>query len=305
MITRNSLNFFRTKDLYSKNNHNGYSVVETIIVLAVLSIFGIAISRNFTTLINESEKKAAIKKIISIKEECESNYIYGLGKFTNSRVNGYELEIRDLRNCEGDPDHGFINLIPNDINNNPSLHYEFQNGLLTCDIPNFELTPFPDCKPITKSKIRYRCKDIGDWNLAQSLLNKGHSYLDRDKDGEACEALSRDSDKPEIGIVTIDNCYDGDTCTTTDGEKIRLACIDTPELRGKKADPVEAKRSRDYLNSLVLGKELDIRRVTKDRYGRTVAELYISDINIQRNLVENGYAKIYEKYSDPCPWAKN
>ena len=173
------------------------------------------------------------------------------------------------------------------------------------DIPNFELTPFPDCKPITKSKIRYRCKDIGDWNLAQSLLNKGHSYLDRDKDGEACEALSRDSDKPEIGIVTIDNCYDGDTCTTTDGEKIRLACIDTPELRGKKADPVEAKRSRDYLNSLVLGKELDIRRVTKDRYGRTVAELYISDINIQRNLVENGYAKIYEKYSDPCPWAKN
>ena len=30
--------------------------------------------------------------------------------------------------------------------------------------------------------------------------------------------------------VTIKSCYDGDTCRTTTGEKIRLACIDTPEL---------------------------------------------------------------------------
>ena len=30
--------------------------------------------------------------------------------------------------------------------------------------------------------------------------------------------------------VTISSCYDGDTCRTTSGERIRLACIDTPEL---------------------------------------------------------------------------
>ena len=30
--------------------------------------------------------------------------------------------------------------------------------------------------------------------------------------------------------VVISSCYDGDTCTTSTGEKIRLACIDTPEL---------------------------------------------------------------------------
>ena len=33
--------------------------------------------------------------------------------------------------------------------------------------------------------------------------------------------------------VTIKSCYDGDTCRTTSGEKIRLACIDSPELQGK------------------------------------------------------------------------
>ena len=37
---------------------------------------------------------------------------------------------------------------------------------------------------------KYKCTDIGDWNLAQQLLSQGHSYLDRDKDGEACEVLA-------------------------------------------------------------------------------------------------------------------
>ena len=45
--------------------------------------------------------------------------------------------------------------------------------------------------------------------------------------------------------ITIDRCYDGDTCTTMAGEKLRLACIDTPELRGKRADPIPAKAARD------------------------------------------------------------
>jgi len=36
---------------------------------------------------------------------------------------------------------------------------------------------------------RYRCKQIGNWAKAQELLKQGHSYLDGDDDGEACEAL--------------------------------------------------------------------------------------------------------------------
>ena len=103
--------------------------------------------------------------------------------------------------------------------------------------------------------------------------------------------------------VVIDNCYDGDTCTTTSGEKIRLACIDTPEIRGPRADPEPAKAARDFLNSYVSGEEVSIRRITKDRYERTVAELAKDGVNIQKLMVLKGYAKIYKKYADPCPWA--
>ena len=111
----------------------------------------------------------------------------------------------------------------------------------------------------------------------------------------------------EISITSdiIDSCYDGDTCTTTSGEKIRLACIDTPEIRGEKADPEPAKAARDFLNSKVAGEEVSIRRIKEDRFGRTVAELSKDGINIQKLMVSEGYAKIFKKYADPCPWALN
>ena len=36
---------------------------------------------------------------------------------------------------------------------------------------------------------RYRCKEIGSYAKAQELLAQGHSYLDGNGDGEACESL--------------------------------------------------------------------------------------------------------------------
>ena len=104
--------------------------------------------------------------------------------------------------------------------------------------------------------------------------------------------------------VIIKNCYDGDTCTTTKGEKIRLACIDTPELKGPKAKPFEAREYKDFLNNLVANKQISLKRITKDRYGRTVGELFKNGLNIQKMIVEKGHGKIYQKYSHQCKWAK-
>ena len=102
----------------------------------------------------------------------------------------------------------------------------------------------------------------------------------------------------------IKSCYDGDTCTAIDGEKIRLACIDTPELKGSNSDPEKAIEAKDFLNKLVANKEISIKRITKDRYGRTVAELFKDGVNIQELIVNKGYGKIYKKYSYQCEWSK-
>ena len=107
-----------------------------------------------------------------------------------------------------------------------------------------------------------------------------------------------------LPIVFIKECYDGDTCTTLKGEKIRLACIDTPELKGWNADPIPAKEARDFVNKLVANEEVSIKRITNDRYGRTVGELLKNEVNIQELIVEKGYGKIYKKYAYQCEWSK-
>ena len=107
-----------------------------------------------------------------------------------------------------------------------------------------------------------------------------------------------------LPTTIIKSCYDGDTCTTTDGEKIRLACIDTPELKGKKANPVKAKEAKDFLNNLLAKKKVSINRITTDRYGRTVGELFKNDINVQKLVVNKGLGRIYEKYAHQCNWIK-
>ena len=104
--------------------------------------------------------------------------------------------------------------------------------------------------------------------------------------------------------VTIKSCYDGDTCRTMTGEKIRLACIDTPELRGKRAQPERAKAARDRLRGMVAGKTVNLRRITTDRYGRTVGELYVDGMNVQQAMVASRHAEIYWKYAHQCPWSK-
>ena len=107
-----------------------------------------------------------------------------------------------------------------------------------------------------------------------------------------------------LATVVIASCHDGDTCTTTTGERVRLACIDTPELRGKRAEPLLAKAARDHLRGLVVDKKVGIRRITEDRYGRMVAELFVGETNVQREMVATGHAQIYRRYAFQCPWTK-
>ena len=108
--------------------------------------------------------------------------------------------------------------------------------------------------------------------------------------------------RANLNLVKIKNCYDGDTCTTVSGEKIRLACIDAPEIRGKNADPSKAKASKEFINNLLSNKKVKIKRIDTDRYGRTVAEIFVEGTNIQKLMVQNGFAKIYRKYSFQCDW---
>ena len=112
--------------------------------------------------------------------------------------------------------------------------------------------------------------------------------------------------KPEVWQVKEGSIYDGDTLRVVRGSeelKIRFCGIDAPEK--KMAMGIE---SRDHLRSLVdiSDGEVLLVPIEKDRYGRTVAEVYVKDsrstaINLNVQMVRDGYAWHYEKYSGNCP----
>ena len=60
---------------------------------------------------------------------------------------------------------------------------------------------------------------------------------------------------------------------------------------------------KNFLNEKIKGKKVSVRRVTEDKYGRTVGELSFNGEIIQELLVKEGHAEIYKKYSKPCKWA--
>ena len=286
-------------------SNEGFSLVELLIVLGIFSIIGTITLFKFFEVIKKAEKVIASNSISSIKLECESNNYLGRELiFTPSNLIGYEFDNEGSNKCTGNENFLLVSIIPEDLKTNPSFFYDFRNGEISCIYEGFEASEFPECKKIPLAeRERLRCADIGDWSKAQKFLQAGHSYLDRDNDGEACEALARKSNKPEIGEIIIKDCYDGDTCTSTEGEKIRLACIDTPEIKGKRAKPNKAIAAKNFLNEMIKGEKVEIRRVTEDKYGRTVGELSFNGENLQQLLVKEGHAEIYKKYSKPCKWA--
>ena len=205
------------KELIKSNE--GFSLIELITVIGVFSILGIVALPRFLGVIQKAERVVATNSISSIKIECESNNSLGRELiFTPSNLIGYEFDNEGSNKCTGNENFSLVSIVPEDLKIQPSFFYDFNSGEISCNYEGFEATEFPEWKKISLAdREKQRCRDIGDWSKAQKFLQAGHSYLDRDNDGEACEALGRKSNKPEIGEITIKDCYDGDTCTSSEG----------------------------------------------------------------------------------------
>ena len=109
-------------------------------------------------------------------------------------------------------------------------------------------------------------------------------------------------------VVEVVSVFDADTARLvldfgfkTYGERsCRLARINVPEIRDPDAATrAKAEQARNYLtarlsNAMSVGAEVLVRSVKLEKYGRALVELYIGDVNINDELVEKGYAVLYE-----------
>ena len=108
--------------------------------------------------------------------------------------------------------------------------------------------------------------------------------------------------------VKAGSIYDGDTLQVKRGneeKKIRFCGTDAPEIK----QPLGVE-SRDYLRSLIAKGDgtIYVLEVERDRYGRTVAELFMplkdkpgQEIHLNTEMIMAGYAWHYKQYSGNCP----
>ena len=107
--------------------------------------------------------------------------------------------------------------------------------------------------------------------------------------------------------VIFNSCVDGDTFhVTIDNEKqtIRMIAIDTPEtVHPQKGEEPYGKQASEYTcnkvkNAKKIEIEYDENSDKTDKYGRIIAWVFVDDILLQKELIENGYAKVGYLYDD-------
>ena len=92
----------------------------------------------------------------------------------------------------------------------------------------------------------------------------------------------------------VTKVIDGDTIEVRQEKrnyKVRLSEIDAPEINQR-----FGTESKNFLASLILNEEIELIYITEDRYGRIVAKIYRDNKDINRSMVRNGLAWVYDYY---------
>jgi micrococcal nuclease len=102
----------------------------------------------------------------------------------------------------------------------------------------------------------------------------------------------------------IVHVYDGDTVhavfslprsSTIYKYKLRLAHIDTPELKSKNInEKIKANEAKKIVEDMILDKIVYLELEGEDKYGRILANIYINNLNLNDFLIKNKYANKYE-----------
>jgi endonuclease YncB( thermonuclease family) len=122
---------------------------------------------------------------------------------------------------------------------------------------------------------------------------------------------------PPISGGQVIKVYDGDSITIAGylpmynsplfRFSVRLNGIDTAEIKGKSEDEIEAaKQARDALTKLILHKEIILKNVGTEKYGRVLADVYLDDLCINDWLIKECYAVKYDGGTKKSPksWLK-
>jgi micrococcal nuclease len=117
---------------------------------------------------------------------------------------------------------------------------------------------------------------------------------------------------PPVTNGQVIKVYDGDTITIAtklpfEDSKlyrfaIRLRGIDAPEIKGSSSEEKQvALLARQALEELILHKQVTLKNISTEKYGRIIADVYIDDLHLNNWLLDNKYAVKYDGKTKKSP----
>jgi len=107
---------------------------------------------------------------------------------------------------------------------------------------------------------------------------------------------SKKKSEPEEVSGRVVSVHDGDTLTLlirgTRELKIRLEGIDAPET-----NQAYGARAKQALSEFVFEKDIVARITSIDRYGRSIGRVFLGNVDVNLNMVHDGFAWCYEAYA--------
>jgi len=117
---------------------------------------------------------------------------------------------------------------------------------------------------------------------------------------------------PPINSGYVIKVYDGDSITIATQFQfnpnvwyrfsIRLNGIDTPEIKGSTDEEKQmAIKARDRLADLILHKEVQLKNISYEKYGRILADIHLNSEYINEILLKERYAVPYQGKTKTLP----
>lgn len=117
-------------------------------------------------------------------------------------------------------------------------------------------------------------------------------------------------------VTEVVSVYDGDTFKVHIAcwpdiigfrISIRIAGIDTPEIRGKcQAEKDSAQLAQQFVaDKLHSAQTIKLRKIRRDKYFRVLADVFVDEVNLADAIIEAGLAVVYDGKTKTQNWCES
>ena len=143
-----------------KIHNDGFSLIELVVVIAVLSILSAVSIPNFICFPKKARATAALTSLKQVYKECLAKNVNQSFIPSNYSINGYSFQSNEEDFCKGDS-NGLISIEPQDLNTYPVFNIAVASGEMSYTYKGAQGSNIEECLAMICIDGIYKSKKIG------------------------------------------------------------------------------------------------------------------------------------------------